>query len=84
MRQVIKGTLHKAQIRLPHLEHGFNWFRIVCLVFAILVCFGVRYGVLIVPQVRQTADKVASLNNLQKADIKCHFGCGSFNCLGMI
>ena len=70
MRQVIKGISHKARIRLPRLKHGFDWFKIVCLVGVILICFGIRYGVIIAPQIRGTADKVASLNNLQNVDLK--------------
>ena len=51
------------------LSHGFTWFKIVCLVLAILLIFTIRWGAIVAPQVRATADKVVSLNNLQKVDV---------------
>jgi hypothetical protein len=52
------------------MEHGFTWFRVICFVLAILIIFGIRYGTIIIPQIRGTADQVANLNNLQKIDLK--------------
>ena len=56
------------------LEHGFSWYRIILLALIILICFGIRYGIIIVPQVRSTANQVANLNNLQKVDVKGEVG----------
>lgn len=46
-------------------EHRI-WF----LVAFILIAWGIRDTLRIAPQVRQTADKVVSLNNLQNVDMK--------------
>jgi hypothetical protein len=65
------------------MEHGFTIFRIVCLIFAVLIILGIRYGVIIAPQVRQTAARVVSLNDLGKVDVQCKFHpCGSLECIG--
>lgn len=52
------------------LEHGFTWFKIVCLVLAILLAWGIRDTIRIAPQIRATADKVVKLNDLQHVDMK--------------
>ena len=59
---------------VPYLDHGFTWYRVIVLVLAIIVIFGIRYGAIIIPQVRSTADKVANLNNLQVVDIHGRIG----------
>lgn len=60
-------------IRKP-IEHGFTIFRIVCLVLAILLFWGVRTGLVLAPQIRATADKVVKLNDLQNVDLKGKVG----------
>ena len=62
-------------IQRHRLEHGFTIFRIICLAFAILMAWGVKYGMILAPQVLQTADKVVSLNNLQNVDVQGSAGC---------
>ena len=52
------------------LEHGFTWFRIICLALAILLAWGIRDSIRIAPQIRQTANKVVQLNNLERVDLK--------------
>jgi hypothetical protein len=52
------------------MDHGFTIFRIVCLVLAILLAWGLRWGYLIVPQIRATADKVVKIQDLQNVDIR--------------
>lgn len=52
------------------MEHGFNYFKIVCLVLAILLAWGIRDAIRIAPQVRNTADKIVQLNNLAGVDLK--------------
>jgi len=56
------------------IKHDFTWHKIAWLVVAIIGIFSIRWGAIIVPQVRQTADKVASLNNLQTLDIHGKIG----------
>lgn len=55
---------------MKRIEHGFTWFRIVCLVLTILFIWGIRYGSIIAPQVRATANKVVQLNNLENVHLK--------------
>ena len=52
------------------MPHGFSWFKIVCLIIALLLAWGIRDTIRIAPQVRATADKVVQLNNLQDVDMK--------------
>ena len=52
------------------MEHGFNIFKIVCLVMAILLFWGIRDAIRIAPQVRETANQVASINDLKNIDFK--------------
>jgi hypothetical protein len=56
------------------MPHGFNWFKIVCLVLVILFAWGVHYGMVITPQVRSTANKVVQLNNLEDVNMKVGWG----------
>lgn len=53
-----------------HIPHGFSYFKIVCLVLAILLFWGIRDALRISPQVRATADKIVSLNNLEDVNLK--------------
>ena len=48
--------------------------RLWLLVIIILLVWGARWGTIVVPQIRSTADKVASLNNLQTLDIHGKIG----------
>lgn len=57
-----------------NMDHGFTWHKITWLVLVIFVIFGVRYGMIIAPQVRATAAQVANINNLQKVDISGSVG----------
>ena len=57
-------------IRRQHLDHGFTIFRIVCLVLAILFFWGLRIAIRDAPQIRNTADKVVKLNDLEKVNLK--------------
>lgn len=60
-----------AYVRMrKSIEHGFTWFKIVCLVLAILLAWGIRDAIRIAPQIRQTADKVVRLNNLSDVNLK--------------
>ena len=52
------------------IDHGFTWYRIIFLALIILIVFGVRYGMIVVPQVRETANKVMNLNDLKHIDFK--------------
>ena len=52
------------------MEHGFSYFRIICLVVFLLIAWGIRDAIRIAPEVRATADKVVQLNNLQGVDLK--------------
>lgn len=63
-----------AQIRHHPLEHGFTYFKIVCLVLAILFAWGVRTAYVLTPQIRSTADKVVRLNDLQNVDLQGKIG----------
>jgi hypothetical protein len=56
------------------MEHGFNWFKIACLVLAILLFWGIRDVLRVAPQIRQTADKVVRLNELENLDVKGKIG----------
>lgn len=67
------------------MDHGFSWFKIVCLVLAILLTWGIRDAIRVAPQIRSTANQVANLNNLEKVDLKCSFGgCVHFTCAGTL
>ena len=52
------------------MDHGFSWFKIVCLVLAILLTWGIRDAIRVAPQIRSTADKIVQLNNLSGVDLK--------------
>lgn len=52
------------------MDHGFSWFKIICLVVAVLLAWGIRDTIRIAPEVRQTANKIVQLNNLQDVDMK--------------
>lgn len=69
-----------------HIEHGFTWFRILCLILAIGLVIALRWGFILVPQVRQTANQVANLNDLKKVDFRCEFHliAGWLKCSGTI
>jgi len=51
----------------PKIPHGFS---IATIAIVILLLWGLRWGSIVVPQIRSTADRVASLNNLQNVDLK--------------
>lgn len=60
-----------VQTQRPHrLEHGFTWFKIVCLVLAILLFWGIKDAIKIAPQVRATANKVVQLNDLENVNLR--------------
>jgi hypothetical protein len=52
------------------MEFDFTWHKLAWLVVAIIAIFAFRWGYLITPQVRATADKIVQLNNLQGVDLK--------------
>ena len=59
------------------MDHGFTWYKIACLVLAILLFWGIRDVIRIAPEVRQTADKVTKIQDLQNVDIRPRlFPCG--------
>ena len=51
------------------IQHGFSIANILILALLLLAIYGIRWVSIIVPQVMMTADKVASLNNLQSVDV---------------
>lgn len=57
-------------MRVGVVEHGFTWFKIACLVLAILLIWGIRDAIRIAPQVRATANKVVQLNSLSDVNLK--------------
>ena len=56
-----------AVLQRLRLNHGLS---ITSIVIVILLLWGIHWGRIVVPQIRQTADKVANINNLQKVDLK--------------
>ena len=83
MATKVKAKQETLAGRQP-LEHGFTLYRILCLILAILLVLGVKYGMIVVPEIRETANQVANLNEIKKVDVRCHLACGSFNCLGSL
>jgi hypothetical protein len=67
------------------MPHDFTWFKIVCLLLAILFLWGIRYGMMITPQIRSTANQIADLNKLQTLDLSGKIGgCIPWNLKGVI
>lgn len=68
------------------IEHGFTWYNIVWLIFWVLVIVGIHYGMIVIPQVRQTANQVANLNDLKIVNLKCdvHLLAGKLSCSGTL
>lgn len=56
------------------MEWDITWHKLAWLVVAVIAIFAIRWGSIVVPQVRQTADQVANLNNLQVVDIHGRIG----------
>ena len=64
-----------AQTQRQILNHGFS---IATIVIVILLLWGLRWGTIVIPQIRSTAEKVTQLNNLQNLNLKIG-GCVPIN-----
>jgi hypothetical protein len=53
-------------VKKPIIEHGIS---VTSIIIVILLLWAIRWGSIIVPQIRATANQVANINNLQKVDI---------------
>ena len=58
------GGKAKIAFQIPH---GINWISIL---IVILLIWGIRWGYIVTPQIRATANKVVQLNNLQDVNMK--------------
>lgn len=59
--------VYKQAVKIPH---GFSLANIVIIVILILILWGIRIASKDVPQIRDTANKVVSLNNLENVNLK--------------
>ena len=46
------------------IPHGFSWYNLLCLGLVVAFVWAICYGRIIVPQIRSTANQIASLNTL--------------------
>ena len=52
------------------MEWDITWHKLAWLIVAIIAIFAIRWGSVLDPQIRATADKVVKLNDLENVNLK--------------